>query len=74
MSSAQKRFGLIIVVVPVVPMTVVAPVPVAVWVIVVIVMAIVVRVIAPVVNRIRLVVSGSDRYTKVTVSLCFLSH
>ena len=55
-------------------MTVVAPVPVAVWIIVVIVMAIVVRVVAPVINRIRVVISWSDRYSKITVSLRFLRH
>jgi hypothetical protein len=53
---------------------VVAPVPVAVWMIVVIVMAIVVRIVAPVIYRIRVVISGSDRDTKVTVSLGFLRH
>ena len=56
-------------------MTVVAPVPVAVWTIVVIVMAIVVvRVVAPVICRIRVVISWSDRYSKITVSLRFLRH
>jgi hypothetical protein len=57
-----------------VPMTVVAPVAVAVRIIVVIVMAIVVRIVAPVVYRIRLAISGSNRYIKVTASLRFLRH
>ena len=52
-------------------MTVVAPVPVAVRIIVVIVMAIVARIVAPIVDRIRVAIGGSDRYTKVTVSLRF---
>ena len=55
-------------------MTVVAPVPVAVRIIVVIVMAIVARIVAPIVDRIRVAIGGSDRYTKVTVSLRFLRH
>ena len=70
---SQKRFGLIIVIV-VVPMTVMAPVPVPVRIIVVIILAIVMRIIAPVIYRIRGAISGSDRYTKVTVSLRFLRH
>jgi hypothetical protein len=56
---SQKRFGLIIIVV--VPMTV-------------IILAIVGRIIAPVIYRIRGAIIGSDRYTKVTVSLRFLRH
>jgi hypothetical protein len=67
---SQKRFGLIIIVV--VPMTVMAPVPVPVRIIVVIILTIVMRIIAPVIYRIRGAISGSDRYTKVTVSLRFL--
>ena len=54
---------------PVVPMTMVAPISVAVWIIVVIVTAIVVGIVAPVVYWIRVAISGSDRYTKVTASL-----
>jgi hypothetical protein len=54
---------------PVVPMTMVAPISVAVRIIVVIVTAIVVGVVAPVVYWIRVAISGSDRYTKVTASL-----
>ena len=71
-SWSQKRFGLIIIVV--VPMTVMAPVPVPVRIIVVIILAIVMRIIAPVIYRIRGAISGSDRYTKVTVSLRFLRY
>jgi hypothetical protein len=41
-------------------MTVVAPIPVTVRMIVVVVIAIVLRIIAPVVYRIRLAISGSD--------------
>lgn len=71
----KSAFGLIIIIVmPVAPMTVVAPVAVAVRIIVVIVMAIVVRIVAPVVYRIRLAISGSNRYIKVTASLRFLRH
>ena len=70
---SQKRFGLIIVIV-VVPMTVMAPVPVPVRIIVVIILAIVMRIIASVIHWIRGAISGSDRYTKVTVSLRFLRH
>ena len=57
-SWTQKGFGLIIiiVVVPVAPMTMVVPISVTVRIIVVVVMAIV----APVVYRIRLAISGSD--------------
>ena len=47
------------------PMTVVAPVPVPVRIIVIIILAIV----APVVHRIRVAISGPDRYTKVPVRL-----
>jgi hypothetical protein len=57
---------------PVVPMTMVAPISVAVRIIVVIVTAIVVGIVAPVVYWIRVAISGSDRYTKVTASLRFL--
>ena len=72
----KKRFGLIIVViaVPVVPMTVTVPIPVVVRNIVVIVTAIVARIIATIVHRIRAVIGRSDRYPKVTVSLRFLGH
>ena len=69
---SQRRFGLIIIVV--VPMTVMAPVPVPVRIIVVIILAIVMRIIASVIHWIRGAISGSDRYTKVTVSLRFLRH
>ena len=55
-------------------MTLVAPVAVSVWTIVVIVLAIVVRIVAPVLYRIRLAISGSDRYIKVSASLRFLRH
>ena len=65
---SQKRFGLIIIIV-VMPMTVVTRVPVPVGIIVVIILAIVVRIIAPVIHRIRVAISGSDRYTKVPVRL-----
>ena len=51
-----------------------ARVRVAVWIIVVIVMAIVLRIVAPVIYRIRVAISGSDRYTKITASLRFLRH
>ena len=70
---SQKRFGLIIIIV-VVPMTVMAPVPVPVRIIIVIILAIVMRIIAPVIYRIRGVISGSDRYTKITVGLRFLRY
>jgi hypothetical protein len=70
---SQKRFGLIIIVV-VVPMTVMAPVPVSIRIIVVIILAIVMRIIAPVIYRIRGAISGSDRYTEITVSLRFWRH
>jgi hypothetical protein len=74
-AATANRFGLIIIIV--VPMTAVAPVPVSVRIIVVIILAIVVwiivmLIIAPVVYRIRVTISGSDRYTKVLVRLCFL--
>ena len=69
----SKRFGLIIVIV-VVPMTVMAPVPIPVRIIVVIILAIVMRIIASVIHWIWGTISGSDRYTKVTVSLRFLRH
>ena len=74
--SLKKHFGLIIVVIamPVVPMTVMAPIPVLVRGIVVIVMAIIARIIASVVYRIRFAIGRSDRYAKVTVSLRFLGH
>jgi hypothetical protein len=71
--SSPKHFGLLIIIV-VVPMTVMAPVPVPVRIIVVIILAIVMRIITPVIYRIRGAISGSDRYTKVTVSLRFLRH
>ena len=51
------------------PMTVVAPVPVPVRIIVIIILAIVRVIIAPVVHRIRVAISGPDRYTKVPVRL-----
>ena len=72
----KERFGLIIVViaVPVVPMTVTVPISVVVRNIVVIVTAIVARIIATVVHRIRVAIGRSDRYPKVTVSLRFLGH
>jgi hypothetical protein len=57
---------------PVVPMTMVAPISVAVRIIVGIVTAIVVGIVASVVYWIRVAISGSDRYTKVTASLRFL--
>jgi hypothetical protein len=72
-----KRLGLIIIIaVPVVPMTMVAPVPVPVPVrtIIVVVVAIVVRIVATVVYRIRVVIGRAHRYAKVTVSLGFLGH
>jgi hypothetical protein len=70
-----KRFGLIIIIaVPVVPMTMVAPVPVPVRTIIVVVVAIVVRIVATVVYRIRVVIGRAHRYAKVTVSLRFLGH
>ena len=53
----------------VVPMTVMAPMPVPVRIIVVIILAIAVRIIAPVVHRIRVAIRGPDRYTKVPVRL-----
>src|SRR5262252_7936612 len=73
-SWTQKGFGLIIivVVVPVPPMTMVVPISVTVRSIIVIVSAIVMGIVAPVVYRIRLVITGPDRYTKVTISLRFL--
>jgi hypothetical protein len=49
-------------------------VPVPVRIIVVIILAIVMRVIAPVIYWIRGAISGTDRYTKITVSLRFLRH
>ena len=56
-------------------MTVVAPVPSPVRIIVIIILAmIVVRIVATVIHRIRGAIIGSDRYTKVTVSLRFLRH
>jgi hypothetical protein len=64
---SQNRFVLVIIVV--VPMTVVAPVPVAVRIIVVIILAIVLRIIAPVVHRIRVAISGPYIYIKVPVRL-----
>ena len=69
---SQKHFGLIIIVV--VPMTVMAPVPVPVRIIVVIILAIVMRIIAPVIYRIRGAISGSDRYTQITLSLRLLGY
>ena len=48
----------------------VAPISVVVRTIVVIVTAVVVGIIAPVVHRIRVAISGANRYTKVAVSLC----
>jgi hypothetical protein len=79
MRFAQKRCGLIfiIIAVPVVPMTVVAPVPIPVSVrtiIVVVVAAIVVRIVATVVYRIRVAIGRPNRYAKVIVSLRFLGH
>jgi hypothetical protein len=70
--TTTNRFGLIIIVL--VPMTVVTPVPLSVRIIVVIILAIVVwiivmLIIAPVVYRIRVAISGPDRYTKVPVRL-----
>ena len=62
-----KRFVLIVIIV--VPMTVVTPVPVPVRIIVVIILAIVARIIAPVVHRIRVAISGPDIYIKVPVRL-----
>ena len=53
-------------------MTVMAPVPVPVRIVVIIILAIVVRIIAPVIHRIRRAISGSDRYIKVTVGARFL--
>ena len=67
-----KALRLIIIVV--VPMMAVAPVPVPVRIIVVIVLAIVVRIIAPVIHWIRVAISGSDRYTKITLSLRLLGY
>ena len=55
-------------------MTVVTPVPVSVRIIVVIILAIVVRIIAPVIHRIRVAISGSDRYTQITLSLRLLGY
>ena len=55
-------------------MTVVTPVPVSVRIIVVIILAIIMRIIASIIHWIRGAISGSDRYTKVTVSLRFLRH
>jgi hypothetical protein len=70
-----KRLGLIIIIaVPVVPMTMVVPVPVPVRTIIVVVVAIVVRIVATVVYRIRVVIARAHRYAKVTVSLRFLGH
>ena len=65
---SQKRFGLIIVIV-VVPMTVMAPVPVPVRIIVVIILTVVVRIIAPVVRRIRVAITGPETYIKIPVRL-----
>ena len=71
----RTGFGLIIIiVVRVVPMTMVAPISVAVRIIVVVVMAIVVGIVAPVVHRTRITISGSDRYTKIPASLRFLRY
>ena len=74
--SSKKRFGLIIVViaVPVVPMTVMVPIPILARNIVVIVMAIVARIIATIVYGIGVAIGRSDRYAKVTVSFRFLGH
>jgi len=70
MRFAERRFGLIIIIaVPVVPMTVGAPMPVPVRTIIVVIVAIVVRIVATVVYRIRVPIGWSDRYAKVTVSL-----
>ena len=65
--TTANRSGLIIIVL--VPMTVVTPVPVSVRIIVIIILAIVRAIIAPVVHRIRVAISGPDRYTKVPVRL-----
>ena len=67
LAAFWRPFGLIIIVV--MPMTVVAPIPVPVRVIVVIIWAIIVRIITPVVRRIRVAISGPDRYAKVPVRL-----
>ena len=66
------HFGLIIIV-PVVPMTVMAPAPVLVPTIIVVVV-IVLRIVATVVYRMRVAVGRPDGYVKVTVSLRFLGH
>ena len=55
-------------------MTVMAPMPVPVRIIGVIILAIVVRIIAPVIHRIRVAISGSDRYTQITLSLRLLGY
>jgi len=69
-------FGLIIIIiaVPVVPMTVVAPVPVAVRIIMVVVGAIVVGIVASIVDGVRVAIGRSHRYVKVAASLRFLGH
>jgi len=66
----RSAFCLIIIAVPVVPMTVVAPVPVPIRTVIVIVGGIV----ATVVYRVRIAIGRSDRYAKVTASLRFLGH
>ena len=70
----RSAFCLIIIAVPVVPMTVVAPVPVPIRTVIVIVGGIVVRIVATVVYRVRIAIGRSDRYAKVTASLRFLGH
>ena len=64
----------LVVIVPVLPMTVVAPVPIPVRIIVVIILAIITRIIGPVIHGIRGAISGPHRYTKVTAGLRFLRH